>query len=154
VRLSKFTEHILIRCPQARVFDYTQDYGLRLRWDTFLREATLLGGATAAGLGVRAWCVSRQGLGMETEYVSFRPPRVTAVKMTRGPRLFRHFAGSWRFEALAPDLTRVIFTYSFALRFPFSLGTPLLKLVLRRNVRGRLRDLQAQLQSPADAGWQ
>ncbi|NOK11409.1 SRPBCC family protein [Corallococcus exercitus] len=84
----RFTESIRITCPRERVFAYTQDYGQRLVWDTFLREAVLMDGATEAGPGVKAWCVSWHGLGMETQYVSFQPPAVTAVKMTRGPRLF------------------------------------------------------------------
>jgi hypothetical protein len=61
--------------PQA-LFDLTQDYSCRLDWDPFLKEAMLLGGAVRAGLGVRAWCVARNGIGMETRYVSFESPHV------------------------------------------------------------------------------
>lgn len=31
------------------------------------------------GIGIKAWCVSKQGLGIETEYISFNRPKVTAV---------------------------------------------------------------------------
>jgi hypothetical protein len=44
-------------------------------WDPLLKSAALVGGAAAAGLGARAFCVAHNGLGMETEYVSFNPPR-------------------------------------------------------------------------------
>ncbi|NOK21723.1 type II toxin-antitoxin system RatA family toxin [Corallococcus carmarthensis] len=141
----RFTESIRITCPRERVFAYTQDYGQRLVWDTFLREAVLMDGATEAGPGVKAWCVSWHGLGMETQYVSFQPPAVTAVKMTRGPRLFESFAGSWRFDEDAPGGTLVTFTYAFELRRPFGWLTPLMKRVLVREVRGRLRDLKQRL---------
>ncbi|HTF80630.1 MAG TPA: SRPBCC family protein, partial [Cytophagales bacterium] len=80
----KFSETIEIMVKPEFVFDYTQDYNNRLKWDTFLIEAYLLDNATHAGKGVKAWCVSRNGLGMETQYVSFNRPKVTAVKMTKG----------------------------------------------------------------------
>lgn len=141
----RFIESIRIACPRERVFAYTQDYGQRLVWDTFLREAVLRDGATEAGPGVKSWCVSWHGLGMETEYVSFQPPAVTAVRMTRGPRLFERFAGSWRFDEEAPGVTRVTFTYAFTLRRPFGWLTPLMTWTLVREVRGRLKDLKRRL---------
>ena len=87
----KFSESIEIKARSESVFDYTQDYKKRLKWDTFLTEAYLLDNATQADKGVRAWCVSKNGLGMETQYVSFIRPKVTAIKMTKGPYLFREF---------------------------------------------------------------
>lgn len=48
------------------LFDLTQDSTRRLDWDPFLREARLLGGAEGPGVGARAWCVGRSGIGMET----------------------------------------------------------------------------------------
>ncbi len=144
----KLTESIRIARPQQAVFDYTQDYRQRLKWDTFLREAVLLDGAQAAGLGVKSWCVSKHGIGMETEYVSFNAPRVVAVKLTRPAGIFSAFAGSWRFVALEPELTEATFTYSFALRGPLRLFSRLARYVLQQNVRGRLRDLKQMLEQP------
>jgi Polyketide cyclase / dehydrase and lipid transport len=89
-----------IAAPAADLFTLSQDYERRLRWDPFLREARLLDGAQGAAVGVRAWCVAHNGLGMETTYISFQPPTVVAVKMTRGPRIISAFAGSWRFTEL------------------------------------------------------
>ena len=148
MHLHKFTESIRIARSQQAVFDYTQDYGQRLKWDTFLREAVLLDGAEAAGLGVKSWCVSKHGIGMETEYVSFNAPRVAAIKLTRPAGLFSAFAGSWRFAALEPNLTEATFTYSFALRQPLRLFSGFARYVLQRNVRGRLRDLKQMLEQP------
>jgi hypothetical protein len=70
----KFSEKIRIAAEPAAVFDFTQDYASRLIWDTFLRKAVLVEGATSAALGVKAYCVAKNGLGMETEYVSFHRP--------------------------------------------------------------------------------
>lgn len=106
-----------VRARADALFWLMQDYGQRLRRDPFLKEARLLGEAQLAARGERAWCVDRAGRGMETEYVSFDPPRRVAVRMTRGPWLLRRFAGSWIYEPLGPDRTRVRFRYHLALRW-------------------------------------
>jgi len=85
---------ILVRATAAQLFALTQDYGQRLEWDPFVNEAYLLDGTTEAEVGVRSHCVARSGLAMETEYVSFYPPRTTAVKMTKGPWFIETFSGS------------------------------------------------------------
>ncbi len=139
---AKFSESIDIEADPAAVFDYTQDYKNRLTWDTFLIEAYLLDNAIHADKGVKAWCVSRNGMGMETEYVSFNRPKVTAIKMTKGPYMFREFAASWNFKPETTNTTKVTFLYSFSLRFPFNLVTFLIKFILQRNVRQRLTDLK------------
>jgi hypothetical protein len=68
-----FEHAIVIVATPGELFALTQDYALRLAWDPFLRSAKLLDGAASAGVGVRSYCVARNGLGMETEYVSFNP---------------------------------------------------------------------------------
>jgi ribosome-associated toxin RatA of RatAB toxin-antitoxin module len=142
----KFSEKIDIASSQKIVFDFTQDYGKRLKWDTFLKEARLIGGATKAEKGVRAYCVAKIGLGMETEYVSFNRPKVTAIKMTRGPFMFKTFSGSWTFNEFKQSITEVIFLYSFQLRFPFHLFAFFIKRNLQANVRQRLRDLKMNVE--------
>ena len=138
----KFKEKIIINSSPPVIFDYTQDYNNRLNWDTFLIQAELIGGATQADKGVKAYCVAKNGLGMETEYVSFNRPKVTAIKMTKGPFLFKSFLGSWQFKAINPTETEVTFLYSFQLRFPFSLAKPFIKRNLISNVKQRLVDLK------------
>ena len=84
--------------PQV-IFDLVHDYQRRLEWDPFLQEARLLGGAKEAGRGVRTLCVARSrlaGLGMETVYITYSPPRVAAVQMTRGPWFLKSFAAAPR----------------------------------------------------------
>src|SRR5262245_39900912 len=138
-----FESSVIVSAPAQAVFDLTQDYGRRLDWDPFLIEARLVN-AAAPGVGVRAWCVGRRPrIGMETEYVSFDPPRVAAVKMTRGPWFLRSFAGSWRFEPLSPTETRVAFRYSLVAR-PGILR-PLLAAYFARETRARLAALRGAL---------
>src|SRR5438045_9348032 len=106
-----FEQAIEINATPAELFRLTQDYTHRLDWDPVLKEARLVGGAQAAGIGVRAWCVARSGLGMETEYVSFNLPKTVAVTMTTGPAILESFAGSWRFQELAHGRPRDSFRY-------------------------------------------
>lgn len=142
----KFIEKIEIKCSPEFAFDYTQDYGQRLSWDTFLKKAELMDGATKADLGVKAYCVAKNGIGMETEYVSFNRPKATAIKMTKGTYLFKSFLGSWTFRDIKPDLTEVIFLYSFQVRFPFNIVTQLIKRNLQSNVKQRLKDLKTNIE--------
>ena len=142
--MSSVESFIIIEAPRELVFSLSQDYERRLLWDPFLREARLLGGAQAAGVGVRAWCVANSGWGMETEYVSYRPPELTAVKMTRGPALIASFAGSWRFEAAGEGRTRVIFKYQVEARPRWlrRLLNPIMSFLFGRDTRRRLAALK------------
>ncbi|MBA4064339.1 MAG: SRPBCC family protein [Isosphaera sp.] len=144
-----FEQSVEVSASPADLFALTQDYGRRLGWDPFLRSAELVGGAAAPAVGVRAWCVARSGLGMETEYVSYTPPRVAAVRMTRGPWVIGSFAGSWRFTELAPGRTRVGFRYALRARPRWLawLLTPLLARVFARDTRKRLAALKAAVES-------
>jgi hypothetical protein len=143
-----FDESIVIDAEPTALFRLSQDYGRRLEWDPFLRSANLVGDARAADVGVRALCVSRSGWAMETEYVSFNPPRATAVKMTSGPWFLDQFAGSWRFEEVAPGRTRVGFRYSLRTR-PVWLSwlfSPILGRVFARDTRDRLEALKVAIE--------
>jgi len=111
-----------------------------------LKKADLIKGAIAADKGVKAYCVAKNGLGMVTEYVTYNRPKVTAIKMTSGPFMFKSFLGSWTFTEIATDKTEVIFLYSFSLRFPFSLLTKFIQNNLRRNVKQRLVDLKISVE--------
>lgn len=142
----KFSERIFINCSSSEAFDYTQDYNNRLKWDTFLKRAELMDGASQADKGVKAYCVAKNGLGMVTEYVSFNRPKATAIKMTKGPYLFKNFLGSWTFKEINRSQTEVIFLYSFKLRFPFNLASSFIKSNLQANVRKRLSDLKTNIE--------
>lgn len=144
----KFSESIIIKRSAADVFAFTQDYAKRLTWDTFLKQADLIEGAVSAGKGAKAYCVAKNGLGMVTEYITFNPPKATAIKMTSGPFIFKSFLGSWNFKQLDENSTEVIFLYSFELRFPFSLFSFFAKGNLKSNVRQRLTDLKGCMEKP------
>ena len=142
--MSTFACSVEVERPRAELFELMQDYGRRLEWDVFLREARLVG-AARAGKGVRAYCVDRAGRGMETQYVSFQPPERAAVKMTEGPWIFKSFAASWVYEELTARRTRVTFRYHVVARIP--LTTPILARVFERRMRARLSGMKAALEA-------
>lgn len=143
---TKFSEKILLKCSREAVFDFTQDYTNRLKWDTFLIKAELLNGAAEAGPGVQADCTAKNGLGMITEYVSYNKPEGTAVKMIKGPFIFKSFAGSWKFTEHEPGITEVSFIYSFELRWPFLFLQGKVNSKLKAEVKQRLLDLKNSIE--------
>jgi len=147
IKNTKFTESIIIHQTTEKVFDFTQDYNTRLQWDTFLKRAELINGAKKAGVGVKAYCVAKNGIGITTEYVTYNRPKVTAIKMTKGPYMFKSFLGSWTFKEITNNKTEVVFLYSILLRFPFNLFTHFIKNNLQKNVQQRLIDLKYHLEN-------
>jgi hypothetical protein len=139
-----FEHSILIRASPEEVFALTQDYALRLEWDCFLRSAYLLNGMKQPTMGDRAVCVAKSGMAMQTEYISFRPPWVTAIKMTRGPWFLGGFAGCWRFREERIGETRVSFKYHLRAR-PWWLSpalNPILAWIFARDTEKRLKALR------------
>jgi hypothetical protein len=132
-----------MNAPCDVVFDVLHDYSLRLRWDTMLSEARLLGVATKPGVGVRSLCVGTWRtayLPMETEYITFRRGELAAVRLTNHPPLFERFAASTRHTALASGGSRITYTYSFRTRSrhfaPFV--EPIVARMMAREIRARL----------------
>jgi hypothetical protein len=141
-----------IRATPEAVFDLIHDYGRRLDWDPFLREARLLDGATEAGPGVKALCTARRGFGglaMETVYVSYDRPRVAAVRMTRGPAVLASFAASLRQRALEGGATRVTYRFHCTTRPGWlrALLDPMAAALFLREVEGRLARLKRYLEA-------
>jgi hypothetical protein len=111
-----FEYSILIAAPAEDLFNLTQDYARRRLWDRFLYAAHPLSGALAPDVGVRVRCVAWYGSSMDVEYVSYRSPRVAAVRMRAGPPILRRFAASWLFRQRSTGETQVTFRYHFLVR--------------------------------------
>jgi ribosome-associated toxin RatA of RatAB toxin-antitoxin module len=146
--MASFEHSVVVDADREALFALTQDYSRRLEWDPFLSEARLCN-ADAPGVGVRAWCVDHRGRGMETEYVSFRPPDRVAVRMTRGPWVIKSFAGAWIFEEVAPGRTRVRFRYHLETRVP--LLDRLLRPMFAKETARRLEGLERAVKRDAGA---
>jgi hypothetical protein len=139
---------IEIEAPCDAVFDAIHDYGRRLEWDSMLSQAKLLGGATAAGVGVRSLCVGTwRGafLPLETEYIRFERGRAAAVKLTNRPAFFHRFAATIRHGPAGEGRSLTTYIYSFQARprLLAPLLEPVMNVLLAREVRGRLQSLRA-----------
>lgn len=142
--------------PEA-VFDLIHDYGRRLEWDTFLREARLLEGARRPGVGVKTRCTARNGfagLAMESVYVTFDRPRVAAVKMTKGPAILQDFAASLRQAEVGPGVTRVTYRFNFSTRPPWlrAVLDRVAAALFLREIRRRLEALKRRLEAGGRMG--
>jgi hypothetical protein len=140
-----------IDAPCEAVFALVHDYDRRLEWDSMLRSARLLAGATAAGVGVKTLCVGTwKGafLAMETEYVSFEPGRVAAVKLTNRPPFFEQLGATIRHEPVGPTRSRTTYVYSFRARprWLAPLLEPLMAVMITREIRARLDSLRRVLE--------
>jgi hypothetical protein len=136
----KLDAEVTVESPIGPLFDFLHDYGRRLDWDPFLSEAIIVAGKPGVGCIVR--CTEKKlGLSMDTEYVSFKPPKLAAVRMTRGPWFLRLFTGTWLLEDLDGSRTKVRFHYNIIGR-P-KIITPLVALLFRYESRRRLGALQA-----------
>jgi hypothetical protein len=145
------TFSIEINAPSHVVFDVIHDYTCRLEWDTMLREARLLGGATAAGPGVRSLCAGTwKGafLALETEYIQFEPGRVAAVKLTNRPPFFDRFAATIRHEGVGDARSRTTYIYSFHARprFLAPILEPIMNVMMKRETRMRLEALRRYIE--------
>ncbi len=106
----------LIRLDPETVFALSQTTGaFRLKWDPFISAQGFLNSATSAGKGVRTRTVSRLGLVMVSEYVSYSPPKNVGMTMVSGPWFFTNFGGGWRFTA-DDGGTRAVWKYTFSCR--------------------------------------
>jgi hypothetical protein len=133
---------------------------IRYRWDPFVHEQHLLGGATRPAKGVQTSTTSRHRLRMISEYVSFNPPRNVGMKMIKGPWFFEHFGGGWRFEpGPTTDSATAVWRYNFSVRPAFlsviadPIGNWLLGRDIRRRIAGYARGCvdEVVLQAAAEA---
>jgi ribosome-associated toxin RatA of RatAB toxin-antitoxin module len=131
-------------------FDLSQSYGLRLEWDPFIKSQRLLDGATVGGKGVQTLTLSRHGLRMVSEYLTFRRPESVAMKMVEGPMMFRLFSGSWQFKRIDDAKTTVVFKYHFTCRPTWLhwIMHPVGRWFLGREIRRRLLAFKKAAETP------
>jgi len=143
-RMPVVESSIEIAAGQADLFDLAQDYALRLEWDPFVRSLSFRDGAEQSAAGVRVSVRAKNGLSMEVVFVTFDRPRSVAMKMTDGPSFFKHFAGSWRFDAIDEARTRVTFKYNFETRWRVlrPLFNPIIDRRFARDIEARLAGLK------------
>ncbi|HEY2827853.1 MAG TPA: SRPBCC family protein [Pirellulales bacterium] len=141
-----------IPAPSADVFGLLHNYDRRLEWDTLLKEAYLTDGYHTAQTGAVSVCRGKSWLGgfaVKTEYVSFRPPDVAAVKLINRPPFFDTFAATIRHHDLPNGESSIEYTYNFTTR-PKWLRLflhPMLNAIFVLETKKRLRTLRKFFQA-------
>lgn len=107
--------HILIDRSTEAVFDLSQDYALRHRWDTLTPAACLVQNAPQAWPGAIVRCPTIYGFRLDVAYVSWQRPSVAAFRMIRGPWWLHGAAGTWRFVPVGAQRCQAEFIYSVRL---------------------------------------
>ena len=137
----------IIPAPAKAVFALIHDYKRRLEWDTLLQEAYLEPEFSEAGRGAISVCRGKPVLGgfaLRTQYVTFEPGRVAAIKMLNRPPFFASFAASIRHLPIDENYSEAIYKVNFTvepaiLRFVLD---PIMKRVFALETRKRLRALR------------
>jgi hypothetical protein len=114
---------ITIALPCDEVYTISQDYSVRYDWDPFPDRLEMRGGGDyAARIGGKVFVRSKLGMSMVVEFVQVNPPKNAAIKMISGPWYLAKFAGSWHFDSVSSQETRVRFRYVLLTRgFVFNL---------------------------------
>ncbi|HEX5272372.1 MAG TPA: SRPBCC family protein [Gemmataceae bacterium] len=125
-------------------FALAQHCNLRTEWDPTVRWMRFLEGARDPAAGVHVRVRVWAGLTIEVRFVSFRPPISAAMKMTRGPWMFRCFAGTCLVKPTQGGSTEVTLRYAFATRWRRLawLLDPLIGRILSWDLRAKLRGLK------------
>lgn len=137
----------VIPASSSVVFRLLHNYDRRLEWDTLLRDARLCENWTDAQLHATAVCTGRWylgGISLKTEYISFSPPNVAAVKMLNRPLFFDTFAATIRHRDQADGSSTIEYTYNFIARPAWLrwLLHPLMVTVFRWETRKRFAALR------------
>ncbi|HSD36718.1 MAG TPA: DUF2269 family protein [Rhodocyclaceae bacterium] len=146
------SRQIEIDASQTEVFRVSQDDRARLIWDCF--TAAIEYSAALREAGTRARVLARNGFRMDVRFIKCQAPLRAAVVMTRGPWLFRRFAGTWEFREMASARCLVKFRYQLEL-LPVLRWTGFECLVARffaRDIRLRLEGLKRYCKMNATYG--
>lgn len=136
-----------IPASSAEVFRLLHDYNRRLEWDTLLQDARLCENWNEAQLHATSVCTGRWylgGIALKTEYVSFNPPDVAAVKMLNRPPFFHTFAATIRHRDLSDGSSSIEYKYNFTARPSWLrwLLHPVMTAVFRWETQKRLHALR------------
>ena len=135
-----------LQASSDQAFRIVHDYARRLEWDTLLQTA-YLEGAGSADVGVTAVCKGKAtllGIEMRTIYVTFKPGKVAAVKLTNRPPFFDSFAASIRHIRIDDQHSELIYELNFKARPAFLrlVLHPIMGIMLKWETRKRLRSLK------------
>ena len=138
---------VVLPASSVEVFALLHDYDRRLAWDTLLKSARLDPGWDRAQLHATSVCTGRWvlgGLALRTEYITFKPGEIAAIKMLNRPAFFETFAATIRHRDLGDGTSSAEYIYTFTARPAWLRPAlhPIMSAVFRWEIRKRLESLR------------
>lgn len=142
----KISEEIQIQREADWLFDFTQDFGKRLKWDKQTKEIAFMNGHEKLEKGAKVFTVSVEGIRMETVYLSFERSKEISIRMLNRSTVFKDFEGTWNYIPIDTSTTILRISYQFNLRFPYNLASSIVLGRISRNINNKLIFLQSYLE--------
>ena len=128
------------------LFEYTQNFSERKKWDKQTKEIDFYDGFSALEKGAKVYTVSVEGIRMETEYLTFESPSEISIKMLNKSSVFKSFIGTWNYIQVEHEKTILKITYQFNLRFPYNLIRRKVLKKVKTNINKKLSFLEGHLE--------
>ena len=132
------SEEIVINRNINWLFDFTQNFTERKKWDKQTVEIDFFDASTELKKGAKVYTKSKEGILMKTEYLTFKAPDEISIKMLNNSPIFKCFFGKWNYFSTDNGRTKLKITYQFSLRFPYSLITNIVSKKIRTNMSKKL----------------
>jgi len=139
------SEKITLNRERVWLFEFTQDITQRQIWDKQTLEIGFLEGDAVLQKGARVYTKSREGIRMDTEYLTFETPIEISIRMMNHSSIFKDFIGTWKYHPTASNTTTLEITYEFNLRFPYRIFSSIVSKKVRKNVLQKLHFLESHL---------
>ena len=136
------SEEIVINRNIDWLFDFTQNFTERKKWDKQTVEIDFFDASTELKKGAKVYTKSIEGILMKTEYLTFKAPDEISIKMLNNSPIFKCFFGKWNYFSTDNGRTKLKITYQFSLRFPYSLITNTVSKKIRTNMSKKLYFLE------------
>ena len=127
------------------LFDFTQDFNNRKKWDKQTLQIGFIYDCKELKKGAKVFTKSIEGIFMETEYLTFKSPNEISIKMLNKSEIFKDFIGTWNYSSIDGNMTDLKITYSFNLKFPYSIIKNKVSQKIRWNMTKKLGLLKEYL---------
>ncbi|WP_299136398.1 hypothetical protein [uncultured Tenacibaculum sp.] len=127
------------------LFEFTQDFTKRKKWDKQTLEIGFLDDHIELKKGAKVYTKSIEGIRMDTEYLTFDTPNEISIQMLNKSPVFKNFIGVWNYISIENDKTILKITYKFNLRFPYNIISKIVFQKTHKNILKKLEFLENYL---------
>ncbi|WP_435263508.1 hypothetical protein [Tenacibaculum sp. nBUS_03] len=139
------SEKIILDRNIEWLFEFTQDFNARKKWDHQTLEIDFFDGCTELKKGAKVYTKSIEGIQMNTEYLTFEFPNEISIQMLNRSPIFKCFIGTWTYTKTESNKTILEIIYKFNLRFPYNLISRIVFKKIRMNILKKLESLENYL---------